>query len=287
MSTTLSCHNPVLSGADAARAAAELRYAAGEPIRDLLGENPKVVKGLDRDYMTLVLHLAPAKLSGFQTCASSTEGCRNACLNASGQARIIAAGEATNSRQVKRVLRTLWLFRNRPEFMARLVREIELGNVRAAKRNLTAVYRLNATSDVRWEHIPCERNGERYANVFEAFPDVQFYDYTKHANRRVSGIANYHLTFSVADGNERQAYEAARSGLNLAVVFRSQSSIPATYTVGDLTLPTCDGDRDDLRFLDPTGSVVALYAKGYAAADLSGFVKDSDRLALPVLTAVA
>jgi hypothetical protein len=37
-------------------------------------------------------------------------------------------------------------------------------------------------------------------------------------------------------------------------------------------LPTIDGDRDDMRFLDPKGVVVALYAKGKAKQDQSGFV---------------
>jgi hypothetical protein len=33
-----------------------------------------------------------------------------------------------------------------------------------------------------------------------------------------------------------------------------------------------DGDKDDLRFLDPKGVVVGLYAKGKAKQDASGFV---------------
>ena len=57
-------------------------------------------------------------------------------------------------------------------------------------------------------------------------------------------------------------------GLNIAVVFRRKADIPAEY----LGLPTIDGDRDDMRFLDPKGVVVALYAKGKAKHDTSGFV---------------
>ena len=33
-----------------------------------------------------------------------------------------------------------------------------------------------------------------------------------------------------------------------------------------------DGDKDDLRFLDPANVVVGLYAKGKAKKDTSGFV---------------
>ena len=39
-------------------------------------------------------------------------------------------------------------------------------------------------------------------------------------------------------------------------------------------MQTVDGDKNDLRFLDPKGVVVALYAKGKAVADGSGFVQD-------------
>jgi len=37
-----------------------------------------------------------------------------------------------------------------------------------------------------------------------------------------------------------------------------------------------DGDKDDLRFLDAPMSVVALYAKGDAKKDTTGFVIDSE-----------
>ena len=40
-----------------------------------------------------------------------------------------------------------------------------------------------------------------------------------------------------------------------------------------------DGDADDLRFLDPAGSVVALYAKGRAKKDKTGFVVDYPAIA--------
>jgi len=39
-------------------------------------------------------------------------------------------------------------------------------------------------------------------------------------------------------------------------------------------LQVIDGDKDDLRFLDPKGVVVGLIAKGKAKRDTSGFVID-------------
>jgi hypothetical protein len=43
-----------------------------------------------------------------------------------------------------------------------------------------------------------------------------------------------------------------------------------------------DGDDSDIRHLDPQGVVVALYAKGNAKTDLSGFVVDPDRKVIPL-----
>ncbi len=61
---------------------------------------------------------------------------------------------------------------------------------------------------------------------------------------------------------------ANKHGANIAVVFRDKNSIPDTF----LDRQVIDGDRDDLRFLDPKNVVVALYAKGKAKKDTSGFV---------------
>jgi len=45
--------------------------------------------------------------------------------------------------------------------------------------------------------------------------------------------------------------------------------MPETYN----GLPVFNGDESDLRFLDPQGVIVGLYAKGKAKKDTSGFVK--------------
>ena len=60
------------------------------------------------------------------------------------------------------------------------------------------------------------------------------------------------------------------TGINAAVVFRDK--LPKTFK----GLPVIDGDKDDLRFLDPEGVVVGLKAKGKAKRDKSGFVIDTD-----------
>ena len=101
---------------------------------------------------------------------------------------------------------------------------------------------------------------------------VQWYDYTKIANRR-NVPDNYHLTWSYSGANPKYSDmmdTAVSNGMNVAVVFRTKGTIPASFK----GLPTVDGDKNDLRFLDPKGVAVALYAKGKAKHDTSGFVQE-------------
>jgi hypothetical protein len=105
------------------------------------------------------------------------------------------------------------------------------------------------------------------------FPDVQFYDYTKLDNRK-NVPANYNLTFSLADGNDKQASVALANGLNVAAVFRNKDTVARYEQSGFMGAPVFNGDDSDLRFLDPRAHVIALYAKGNAKRDKSGFVRD-------------
>ena len=108
---------------------------------------------------------------------------------------------------------------------------------------------------------------------------MQFYDYTKVLGRKVFGIKNYHLTFSAADGNDADVIKAFRQGMNIAMVFGIKKTLPMPdyYSVShrgnSFYAPVFNGDESDLRFLDPRGVIVGLYAKGKAKKDTSGFVK--------------
>ena len=238
--------------------------------------NPKVLKGMKQGYMTYILHLAPANLSGYEVCAKRTVGCTLACLNTSGRGGMIKKGETTNAIQQARIRKTKMFFENRAEFMKQLVKDIELAIKQSAKKNLIPVFRLNGTSDLAWEKYEAtvtDKNGLSivFKNIFEAFPFVQFYDYTKIPGRKVNGIPNYHLTFSEADGNTLDTLNAIRAGMNVATVFgiKKNSPMPKMWN----GMPVFNGDDSDLRFLDPKGVVVGLYAKGKAKKDTTGFVK--------------
>jgi len=233
--------------------------------------NPKVLKGMSQGYNTYILHLAPADLSGYETCAKRTLGCTEACLNLAGRGGMFKRGENTNVIQQARIRKTKMFFENRVEFMATLVKDIELAIKQSKKMELVPVFRLNGTSDLAWEKYEVVRNGQLFRNIFTAFPEVQFYDYTKILGRKTKEYSNYQLTFSAADGNDSDVLRAMNEGLNVAVVFGIKKTLP--MPVDYLSRPVFNGDESDLRFLDPKGVIVGLYAKGKAKKDTTGFVK--------------
>lgn len=235
--------------------------------------NPKVLKGLAQGYNTYILHLAPSTLSGYNTCPKATVGCIASCLNTAGRGGMFKRGESTNTIQQARIRKTKLFYEFRSEFMSMLVADIELAIKQSAKKGLIPVFRLNGTSDLSWEKYEVVRNGEVFTNIFAAFPDIQFYDYTKVIGRKVSGIKNYHLTFSMADGNYMDCKRAVEEGLNIAVVFgiKKGTAMPKKFFNTNMTV--FNGDDSDLRFLDPKNSIIGLYAKGKAKKDTSGFVK--------------
>ncbi|HEU0068205.1 MAG TPA: hypothetical protein VFQ26_02950 [Nitrospiraceae bacterium] len=229
-------------------------------------------------YLTAVLHFAPAKLSGFEVCPNRTRGCTLACLNTAGRGGIAKGGMLTyesvaagkrNEIQAARIRKTQWYFNDRTSFMAALVKEIRRFELMARELGLKPAIRLNGTSDIPWERVKTPMGN---ANVMCAFPDVQFYDYTKRANRK-DLPRNYSLTYSLAEDNDEQARVALLHGMNVAAVFRK---VPNEYALpGGNGNPyrVINGDEHDLRFLDERHCIVGLKAKGNAKRDTSGFVR--------------
>lgn len=235
---------------------------------------PKGVKGEKEGYMTFILHLAPADLSGYQVCPKSSAGCRDACLNLAGRGGMFKAGETTNMIQLARIRKTKWFFEDRESFMAQLGIDIGKAITMAYKKGMKPVFRLNGTSDIAWEKI----RYLDYRNIMSAFFMVQFYDYTKIRGRKVPH--NYHLTFSRSEDNDREWQQAFLEGMNVAIVYNVKKSKPlpalqyfnigASNTVA--IAPIYNGDESDLRFLDPQHHIIGLYAKGKAKKDTTGFV---------------
>jgi hypothetical protein len=162
--------------------------------------------------------------------------------------------------QKARIRKTEYFFEARDYFMQDLYEDIKRAIRFAERKGLTPVFRLNGTSDLSWEKYTINDQ-----NIFELFPNVQFYDYTKVLGRKTSKYPNYHLTFSAADGNDKDVEQAIQQGMNVTVVF---DKIPAEYKGKEVF----NADDTDLRFLDPKGVVLGLKAKGRAKKDTTGFV---------------
>ena len=222
--------------------------------------NPKIQKGTKLGYLSFILHLAPADLSGREVCPKRTAGCSAACLNTAGRGGMFKRGENTTMIQRARIRKTQYFFEARDYFMMDLYDDIKRAIRYAERQGLKPVFRLNGTSDLSWEKYTINEN-----NIFELFPDVQFYDYTKVLGRKTSKYKNYHLTFSAADGNDADVAKAMEQGMNVAVVF---DEIPQEYKGKSVF----NADDTDLRFMDPKGVVLGLKAKGRAKKDYSGFV---------------
>ncbi len=227
-------------------------------------QNAKTVKGQKRGYLTGILYLAPARISGYEVCPGRSRGCTADCLNTAGRGAFSAV-------QAARIRKTKWYFIHREAFLDALVKDISALEARAASSNLTPVIRLNGTSDIAWERV----GKEDAPNVMALFPKIQFYDYTKVVKRAVQAAQdpewpkNYHMTFSRSEDNEEACQMALCRGANVAVVFRKE--LPKQLW----GWPVFDGDQNDLRFLDPSPVIVGLKAKGRARKDTTGFVVDA------------
>lgn len=226
----------------------------------------KTVKGEKKGVLTGVLYLAPHTVSGYQVCPNATDGCIAACLYTAGQ------GVYANV-QKSRINRTRWFFEDRTSFMEVLVADIQRLVRKATKDGMVPAVRLNGTSDIAWEKMAVTVDGVKHRSLMTAFPGIAFYDYTKVLGRKTAlALQNYHLTFSLAENNDSFALRALEEGYNVAVVMAAKRKEAKPATWGGY--PVVDGDEDDIRFNDPKGGhIVALFAKGRATKDKTGFVR--------------
>jgi hypothetical protein len=228
-----------------------------------VSSDAKTVKGEAVGFLTGILYLAPATTTKWNTCSmAKTAQCDVACLYKAGRG-------AMNSVQTARINKTVWFFTERNSFMQQLVVDIAKIIKKAKKKGLQPLVRLNGTSDIRWETVGfTDVNGIEYVNIFAAFPDIQFYDYTKDANRK-DLPSNYDLTFSYSGVEGFQPYveKALLNNMRMAVVFRKEQDIPQSF----MGIPVVSGDNSDVRHLDDK-VIVGLYAKGKAKLDQTGFV---------------
>jgi hypothetical protein len=236
----------------------------------LTTSNHKTNKSVEYGYLTAILHLAPHKIAGVgNVCPSATRGCKLGCLNLSGH------GVYTSVQQAR--IRRTKFFKERPELFFEVLRTDIMSHVSSSlNKNLQPTCRLNGTSDIDWENV----RGPNGQTIFEEFPDVQFYDYTKCADRMTDYLAgmlpkNYYLTFSLTEDNDDIARAFTMSGGNVAAVVNIDKKQPLSPKF--MGFQTVDGDTHDLRFLDPKGGhIIVLRAKGPAKKDKTGFVRQPE-----------
>lgn len=209
-----------------------------------VNSSQKIEKGKKQNFDTLVLYLSASKNAGVDLCKFASTGCRLACLVESGH-RLLEKLAGKNVIEVSRIVKS-WLAIYRKDIAETvLLAEIESAKKRAERKGRKFSVRLNGTSDID------------FYNVINAFPDVQFYDYTKDPQR--VELSNYHLTFSYSQANKtrinhyKQAIERGQS-IAFPVIagdFEQACSLPDCYSM----------DETDLRFLDNAGKYGILKAK--------------------------
>ena len=229
--------------------------------KKLLGtSSTKTIKGEKMGFLTAILYLTPddnlcplAKLAG----------CMEGCLYTSGRG-------AFNSVQQARKSKTEFWYTQQKSFLFSLCVDIWTLREKAQKNNQKLLVRLNGTSDIPWENYIVYKE----ETIFQLFPDVQFYDYTKHPSRNLQGktYSNYDLTYSFSSITPKPISIKGltnKDNSRVAVVFQRKDDIPLSFRSWEVI----DGDDTDVRHIEPKNVVVALYAKGKAKKDQSGFVQ--------------
>ena len=221
--------------------------------------NYKAKKNLKLKVHSWFLSLAPSDISGYNVCPMAnkvTQGenhklksaCSSVCVAHNGNGRYPIVINA-------RVRKTKLFFEDRNTFISLLIEDITEAIKESKKAGYIPTFRLNAYSDILWENIRV--NGK---NIFEMFPDITFYDYTKIANRKTP--KNYHLTVSYF-GNNIEYKKAIDNNFNVAMVFDTQNNpklpLPSEYN----GMKVIDGDLTDLRTKENDGNnvIVGLRAK--------------------------
>lgn len=192
-----------------------------------------------------------------------------------------------------KLARTSWLIEEPEAFGRLLVAAVEhlakLAQGGAEFECARPYVRLNVLSDIPWEVV--------FPGLFDAFPAMQFYDYTKVPGRREAGVPrNYDLTFSFSGSNQRHCQRELELGGKVATVFfppywdvidyrtmkpihqaltRDQGRLwmrqhkltaEEAYVTGArpetwLGYAVVDGDQSDVRPLDPNPCIVGLSYK--------------------------
>lgn len=238
--------------------------------------NAKQKKGEGLGYLPYILYLAPVDTAqaGINICPWASEGCKKSCLYSAGRGRF-------SNVQKARIRRTLFFIKFRDQFITKLVLEIGVAQVEARHYGLKLCVRLNGTSDLPYERYTTTMG----LTIFQTFPDVIFYDYTKSVLRALWSMndtslpgyfrcnPNYYLVFSASEDNQTEVMQVLAAGGKVSMVFSGKPVLNDSTEFKYMNeYSVHDGDKHDFTFLFEKG-VIALSAKGEAKKDRSGFVR--------------
>jgi len=254
-------------------------------------DSAKAVKAQGYGYLNGIHYMAPHRAAGVgDLCGNASAGCIALCLGLySGQASMVKddADMSGNNVRASRVAKARRFMKERPAYLCDFIRACQLLVARAKRMGLKPCIRPNGATDIAFEGIRVHPSWAAKhpflapfvgMTIFDIFPDVDFVDYTKNPRRFDKALpANYHLTFSRSEVNEADCIALLRRGVNVAIVFET---VPTHWN----GFAVIDGDKHDLRQLDPRGAigtVIGLTPKGRKAKrDRSGFVVRNENKAL-------
>lgn len=181
-----------------------------------------------------IINLLPAKQSGINLCMCATKHCAATCLHTAGSVQFLI------NKTLGRLRKTWFLALDRKKAFEQIVRQISVKKNEIHRKNAKSkdehhqmIVRLNGTSDLIWRVL----KNEGGKNIFEMFPDIMFYDYSKDQSEMDNFIRgevvdeegrnlgkfppNYHLTLSYGGlgGNLESYRRTLDAGENLAVPF--------------------------------------------------------------------
>jgi len=198
---------------------------------DWLTSNPKVDKnkllksfkkdGKDVVFETYLINLLPSKQSGLNLCMCASKACAATCLHTSGNVGALVG------KTVGRLRKTWFFVMEREKALEQIIKQIaakknsiDKFNAKSDSVHKQLVIRLNGTQDIVWNNIKTPDG----RTIFEVFPDVVFYDYTKLPSQMAAFNnqelpSNYHLTLSYGGNFTNTAKKTLSQGKNLAVAF--------------------------------------------------------------------
>jgi len=220
-------------------------------------DNPKTAKNASEEWLPVALSMAPADVAGVGTVCAYAKSCAAICLNETGHGPM-------DDVQRARIARTVIWKTERQYCLDRLATELAIWEQRAERKGKRVCARLNMLSDIPWE---------RYG-IIDAFPNIQFYDYSKYPKRFGNVRDNYWVTFSRdSESDNTHCLDILRKGCNVAIAFddgvcslgRVNQRKAGTYRF-DMPerykrFPVIDGDVTDARWTDPRGVWVGLRFK--------------------------